>query len=550
MGDVRLNCNEANATRLFRLLIGKGTEALRQVFDRYHPPSTLTASLAKNKTVLLKLGCRTIKKQDLDLLFPVSGNPDSKTFDIILLSVLLKHICSDLESPETGWSDMPLHNDRSQEAVVQIKYFRNTIFAHATQFGVSDTEFENLWREISQALVDIGVPKDEIEKLRIYPVTFDFFAEEKEQITLYCPHTRSWLMTEIWNWFSESEPNVFVLTAGPGFCKTDLAAEIRKKYEESLAACYLYHQNSHPIEDIIVHLASQLCYFVVGYKEKILKCQNRLQSGATVQDTFETYLKEPLEQLPQSKPMLVMLIDGLDECESDEENELLDVVIEEFSKLPPWLKVLVTSRTKINPKKFSKSVEYVITLPDDEHNEADIKQFLTSRLVGLPEKERNISLLTAQCKGSFLAARYVLGRLQKFGDDLVNITKEEIERLLPEGPNSVFRNYFTHLEKELKSRKKQLVDIPNLLVMLLECKRIPFSEYYPFINAQEMREIIGKVNTDVIPLLNVPNDRFITVLDSSVFDWISESKGGKHEVIAIIVHLNFIAAPNWSTIPS
>jgi hypothetical protein len=449
-----------------------------------------------------------------------------------------------LKSPATGWSNKPLDNDRSQEAnVVRIKRYRNTIFAHTTQFGVSDAVFEDLWQEISRALVDLEVPKDEIEKLRINPlnpITSYSFAEEKRQI-----------MIKILNWFLESESNVLVLTTGPGFCKTDLAAEIRKEYEdrEYLAACYFHHQYSHTIEDIIVDLSRQLCFSVVGYEEKLPECQNTSQSGATVQDTFKTYLKEPLEQLPQSKPMLVMLIDGLDECESDEENELLDVVIEEFSKLPPWLKVLVTSRTKINPKKFSKSVEYVNILPDDEHNEAEIKQFLTSSLVGLPEKERNIPLLTAQCKGSFLAAHYVQGRLQKFGDDLVNVTKEEIERLLPEGRNSVFRNYFTHLEKELKSRKKQLVDIPNLLVMLLECKRIPFSEYYPFINAQEMREIIGKVNTDVIPLLNVPNDRFITVLHSSVFDWISESKGGKHEVIAIIVHLNFIAAPNWSTIP-
>ena len=96
-----VDLQEANFTRLCRLLVNKGTLALKYKFDAIHSPDSLPRVLASNKTSLLKLKPGVINNTQWDLLFPPSGNPpDSKTFDITLLTALFRNICG---FPQTGW---------------------------------------------------------------------------------------------------------------------------------------------------------------------------------------------------------------------------------------------------------------------------------------------------------------------------------------------------------------------------------------------------------------------------------------------------------------
>ena len=100
----------ANFTRLNRLLVDKGTEALRINLDGIHPPAALPAVLNANKGKLLKLKPRVINDSQWDLLFPPSGNPpDSRKFDVSLLTILFRNICM-LPAPATRWDKMPPDN--------------------------------------------------------------------------------------------------------------------------------------------------------------------------------------------------------------------------------------------------------------------------------------------------------------------------------------------------------------------------------------------------------------------------------------------------------
>ena len=166
-----LNLQEkANFTRLSRLLLDKGCEALRMAFDATRPRANLITVLNANKSVLQKLKPRVINVTQWDLLFPPSGNPpDSKTFDITLLTVLLRNICS-LHSPATGWNRMPSDKDNSPGAnITRIKLLRNEVYAHVSSTEIDDATFENLWQQISTALVDLNVPVKEIEDLKTSP---------------------------------------------------------------------------------------------------------------------------------------------------------------------------------------------------------------------------------------------------------------------------------------------------------------------------------------------------------------------------------------------
>ena len=168
-----LNLHEkANFARLSRLLVDKGCEALRMTFDAIHPPTNLTTVLNANRSVLLKLKPRVINFTQWDLLFPPSGNPpDSKTFDITLLTVLLRNICC-LHPPATGWNTMPHNKDNSPAAnITRIKLLRNEVYAHVLSTEIDNATFENLWQKISKALVDLKLPLKAIDDIKNSPLS-------------------------------------------------------------------------------------------------------------------------------------------------------------------------------------------------------------------------------------------------------------------------------------------------------------------------------------------------------------------------------------------
>ncbi|CAB4039360.1 Hypothetical predicted protein, partial [Paramuricea clavata] len=279
---------KANFARLSRLLVDKGTEALRSTLDAKHPPANLPAALNANKTSLLTLKVpvkrkpRVINDTQWDLLFPPSGNPpDSKLFDVTLLTVLLRNICG-LPCPATGWDRMPNKGDRTVSAnITRVKLFRNEVYAHVSSTRVDKTTFEYLWQEISQALVDLNIPQQEINDLKtglLGPVEKNYvqiitewiskdedcknmLEEFQKQLTqsnlqqhdlqqsmqhLEQVSQKTWdgvqeLRQEVENWFTtENESRLLLITAGPGFGKSVFAAK-RFKLKRSYDNAGVYH---------------------------------------------------------------------------------------------------------------------------------------------------------------------------------------------------------------------------------------------------------------------------------------------------------------------
>ncbi|KAL9966363.1 hypothetical protein ACROYT_G024419 [Oculina patagonica] len=159
---------KTNGAKLSRLLINGGTTVLRAVFDRYHPPANLLADLKANYLTLNNLlRKRVLHRPQWDLMFPPSGGaPDSNTFDITLLFLLLTNICG-LSRPLSFWHSKPPPSDTSLEAnLARIKFFRNELYGHVTTTGVDTPTFSALWLEISAVLVALGFHQAEIDRLK------------------------------------------------------------------------------------------------------------------------------------------------------------------------------------------------------------------------------------------------------------------------------------------------------------------------------------------------------------------------------------------------
>jgi len=155
---VSSNRDTTNYARLCRLLVDVGTQALRDTLDAIHAPTNLHAVLAANKPTLQGLKSRKIiNATQWGNLFPVIPSAvSSRTFDTTLLMVLLRNVCG-LLSPITGWDSLPAATDMSREAdIARVKYFRNTVYAHAEQASVDDTAFNLHWQDIRDTLVRLG----------------------------------------------------------------------------------------------------------------------------------------------------------------------------------------------------------------------------------------------------------------------------------------------------------------------------------------------------------------------------------------------------------
>ena len=159
---------KTNGAKLSRLLIDGGSTVLRRIFDRCHPSANLLADLNANYHTLNNLlRRRVLHTPQWDLLFPLGGaTPDSNTFDITLLFLLLTNICG-LSPPPSGWHTKPPASDTSFEAnLARIKFFRNKLYGHVTTTGIDTLTFSALWLEISAVLVVLGLPQAEIDRLK------------------------------------------------------------------------------------------------------------------------------------------------------------------------------------------------------------------------------------------------------------------------------------------------------------------------------------------------------------------------------------------------
>ena len=141
---------------------------LRNIFDHYHPPTTLASDLNSNYSILNNLlRRRVLNGRQWDKLFPPGGGvPDSNTFDITLLFLLLTNICG-LTPPSSGWHAKPSPGDSSPEAnLARVKFFRNELYGHVTSTGIETTSFTTLWQEISTTLYSLGLDQAEIDRLK------------------------------------------------------------------------------------------------------------------------------------------------------------------------------------------------------------------------------------------------------------------------------------------------------------------------------------------------------------------------------------------------
>ena len=146
---------KANFQRLTRLLMRGGVTLLREKFDSIYPPTYLPIKLG-DPAVQTQLRSARLTRPEWNCLYPSPGvYGKSSDFDITFTFRLLRTICN-LAPLRTGWDNLPSNTDHSLEAdLARVKYYRN-VYGHSKTMEITDADFVNLWREISEALLRIA----------------------------------------------------------------------------------------------------------------------------------------------------------------------------------------------------------------------------------------------------------------------------------------------------------------------------------------------------------------------------------------------------------
>ncbi|XP_046858509.1 uncharacterized protein LOC124451953 [Xenia sp. Carnegie-2017] len=608
---------EANGSRLSKLLINNGTQALKTTlqFNINFRSSNLRDELNKpsNKSTLESLRKRSvINKEQWNLLYPSTDLPNLENFDISLLTVLLRNICG-LTAPHGGWDD-PSSSDSSISAnIARIKFYRNKVYGHITTTSVDDSEFEHLWKEISKALVGLGIQQTEIDEAKKAPLSPDeanhieilknWYEKEQQLINVaeeikeavraikkdfevmknkvedikknmptkadvarvretkqdeaysvvenlgkcnfnghikdlnkkYLEGTRQWLFEKLNTWFndrSEDASNVMILIAGPGVGKSVFAAELCRRYSEKkkLAASHFCRYNRSDERNprmLIESLASSMCDTLSKFKSKLNEELQRKHSYKSVTDEFRVLLNNPLHSLKDHKPM-VLVIDALDESQVAGKSELLELIAEEFHKLPKWIKIFITSRPELPVQKELKVMNPVeiTTRPRDKNNEEDLQKYLRHQLNNRMQVNHYVlSSLVKKCEGSFLYAYYAQLSLK---EENIELTYENIQELVPSGLSGVYTKQFKRVKELLtkESPRNSVISettFMQFLELLAACRKsLPLTLLLSYLGfSGDIIELLSQI----LPVY----DDCLTVYHKSLIDWLKSDGYEQHE---------------------
>ena len=234
----------------------------------------------------------------------------------------------------------------------------------------------------------------------------------------YQEGTRLHIFEKIKLWLDDlsSENRVIVISGDAGMGKSVISAVVCQRMQRAgrLSGSHFCQHNKARQRNpkiMLQSLAYQLSELLPQYKRELVKALsgnlgediNNLEVG----ELFELLFEKPLINVDDPGRSLLMVIDGLDESEYKGRNELLDVMANQFSTLPGWVRFCVTTRPEINIADRLQKFNPVLLEQDDEENVGDIRLFLERQLCSVIQssfQEVVVDALVREAAGHFLYA--------------------------------------------------------------------------------------------------------------------------------------------------
>ena len=379
-------------------------------------------------------------------------------------------------------------------------------------------------------------------------VKSEFKGDIEFHVQRFQEDTREWVFSKVENWLDDrnSQNRVMVICGNAGMGKSVISAVVCKKMQEAGRLCgshFIQHNNVRyrkpqlMLQSLACHMCHALPEFKLALVEKLSRNTGKDLNNMGVEELFALLFKEPFSSVEDPGRNMLIVIDGLDESDYHDRNELLEVIANHFCKLPVWIRFLVTSRPERNIAKTLRHLQPFQLEAEDEQNQNDIKRFIGKKLECIPEAENTndiVENLVKKSEGLMLYAYFLLLYIEenpsvlKQGDEKGN---------LPLGISAVYHRYFKRLENELMTelgvKEDSFLNFLSALAASREPLPIDFASRLLLSSSTvkaNKRKLLKAINS-VSSLLPVRGDR-LHIFHKSIKDWLTdECCYGVHDFI-------------------
>ncbi len=322
------------------------------------------------------------------------------------------------------------------------------------------------WEEKMAAGEDVFTPWFDAKMAELYAVleskeNREFsgqITELKKRLTVYYSTSRQekllrnafigreWVDAAVSRWLQDdSAPRTCLLTGAPGVGKSAYAAHFTH-YNGSVAAALFCSSDMNTFNDprtIIQTVAYLMACRLPAYRQSLmlhLPEDRAAVERLSEKELFEQLISKPLSlSIDGSHERMVILLDGLDECGSPENNVLAKTLYEFSGSLPDWLRILLVARDIPAISVYTKGAYRIEIGSESKDNLQDIQDYyrfeLESRFGDDPHWDDALERMTARSQGIFLYAQMLTDLLRSRG------TLGAVEEY-PDGLDAVFTSWF------------------------------------------------------------------------------------------------------------
>ncbi|MFM8769427.1 MAG: TIR domain-containing protein [Rubrivivax sp.] len=310
---------------------------------------------------------------------------------------------------------------------------------------------------------------------------------------------RRQLEARLRTWVEDPQaPQRLWLTAAPGLGKSAVAAALAHRWAETGAVhfCVAGHHDKGDPARAILSIAYQLATHLELYRMRLGSLDLERETLKDERALFDTLLVGPLARdFPAPERPWLVILDGLDEAtRSDGSNALAEVVASDWGRLPPWLRLLVSSRPEAEVQQWLAGTPTVELKGDDLEQRQDLADFVQVQLgaAGRPLSETALQRIVTRSEGAFHYAVLLVEEVRQGRCD----PEDPVE--LPAGLNQIYLQSFRRRFPDVARYRDSLR--PLLALMLASSEPVPLAVLAGAMgsSASEIRQVLAQLGAMVV----------------------------------------------------
>ena len=375
----------------------------------------------------------------------------------------------------------------------------------------------------------------------------DFSSKASLYVNSKTSVVRPLLIEKVEKWLNDPSSGRFLLITGnAGTGKSHFAAMYQHYNPVCAAGIFFEHEKVTPdyVKNMVRYLIYTLASKFPDYRFQLLNLFRKegiINENDTVNEAksaqfftaqtaeclFDRFLCIPM--IGGTETNIAIVFDGLDEVSTDQDNPMLAFLCSNlFSKLPPYLKIIITTRAEpAIMSSIQKNRPHVLNL-NDADSDSDIRQYIEMRLSHMVDSaalsESEMNAMIERSNRMFLFAELICDTIADGSMTAHHITG------LPDGIGGMFSSYFDRLFKTPEDYEKVrpflrvlcAFDIGALsesfLVKVLATNFESVNRFYLSMRSFVQRRIIdGKA--------------YIFFFHKALYDWLVDRSGNEKYVI-------------------